>query len=107
MFAPFENPTAITFCAAKPFCCAAAATKSASLAGPAAEIVDVEDAFRETPEKARHAPLEHIPPRTQHAGRRRKVRRDRQQVVLVAAGSVQQPAVSARRARREQEHVNV
>ena len=72
--------------------------KSASSSGALTQIVQVEDAFRETAKKPRHAALEYLAAWTQHTGARHQFRRQRDELMLVAAGAVQHQ--QRRRSRR-------
>jgi len=59
------------------------------LAGPELQILLVEHSFREPPEEPRHAALEYLAARAEHAGLGRERARQRQQIHLGPAGSVQ------------------
>ena len=60
------------------------------LARPDAQVLEIEDALRQTAEEPRHAVLQHLPPRAKERCSRSQRLPQRKQVVLVAAGTVQQ-----------------
>ena len=59
-------------------------------AGATLEVLDVEDSFREPPEESGPAVFEDLPSGTEQVGARGERVAELQQIVLVAAGSVQE-----------------
>ena len=90
MLAPLENPTATSDPSSIPYAAAGRDHEVGELVGPLTKVILVEDALAEPAEEARHAVLQHGPAHRQHGGTRGQLVPQRQQVVLVAAGAVQQ-----------------
>ena len=64
--------------------------RSIQVVRPPAQVVQVEHALRQPPEEARHAVLEHLAARAEQRGPRVQRPPKVEQVVLIAAGAVQQ-----------------
>ena len=77
------------------------------LPGTLSQIVQIEDAFRETAEEARHAALEHLAARTQNRCARQERLPEWHEVVLVPAGAVQRQQRREAWRRRGLEDMNV
>ena len=107
MFAPFENPTAMTRCRSKPYLSAAASRKSRQLFGAPVQVFHVEHSFRQTPEEARRSALHDVSAHAEQSCARQQGATERNQIALVAARAVQQEERGRDLRRRRLPHVYV
>ncbi len=70
--------------------CSRLGDEGGEIVGAAAHVGFIEDAFCQTPEEARHAAFQHLTTRREQGGTRRDRPAERQQIVFIAAGAVQQ-----------------